>query len=535
MRPLAAGAVAIAAALAGIAALGDLRAHLVLFVLLFFFAFAAYLGAMWWMLRSAGGRNRLPFILGCAALFRLLLLFAPPTLSDGLYRYVWEGRVLLAGASPYAHPPDDPMLIPLRDAEIWPHVNNPDVPSPYPPLAQVGGMAAALLTPHATFGMKLVSLAGDLAVVGALVVLLRRAGAPAERVLIYAWHPLTVLEFAHSGHNDALMLAPLVLALALTAGPTASAVVGNARRAAASRRSSALPAALLVAIGALAKVTPLLLFPLLPRRLGVLPVLAALALVGAVWAPFLFLGGGTSGVGSIAAYLGSWQDNDSVHAVLRELAGARAAKALTLIGLGAAVLALTLHPALRRRPLWWQAYVVLGLSIAFASTVHAWYLTWLLPFLAPHLVARASFPFVAPWSALAWLLLSGLVALPYLTYDTHRWQLWISFAEYVPFYALLAVPAITRLPGAQRARTLQSARPAPAPATPPASAAQPTARPLQASARGATAPSDRRRRPTPPPPPGAAPAPRSAGASPVPPPECSTPSPGTAPRAAAAP
>ena len=467
MRPLAAGAVAIAAALAGIAALGDLRAHLVPFVLLFLLAFAAYLGAAWWVLRQPHGPSRLPFILCCAALFRLLLLFAPATLSDDLYRYVWEGRVLLAGVSPYAHPPDDPQLIPLRDSEIWPHVNNPSVPSPYPPLAQLGGMAAALLTPHTAFGMKVVSLLGDVGVVGALLLLLRRVGAPTERVLVYAWHPLTVLEFAHSGHNDSLMLAPLVLAVALVAGGTATATLTATRR---------WGAAALIAAGAVAKVTPLLLLPLLPRRLGLAPVAGSVLLVALAWAPLALLGGGA---GSIAAYLGTWQDNDSVHAVLREVAGLPAAKLLTLGGLIAGIAALAIHPALRRRPLWWQAYVVLGLCIVLASTVHAWYLTWLLPFLTLHLAARTSLPFVAPWSGLAWLLLSGLVVLPYLTYDTHQWRLWISFAEYVPFYALLAIPTIRQVVTARNARRSRRAR---APSAPAASVVQPLDRPSRASA-----------------------------------------------------
>jgi len=77
--------------------------------------------------------------------------------------------------------------------------------------------------------------------------------------------------------------------------------------------------------------------------------------------------------------------------------------------------------------------------------VHAWYLTWLLPLLAVGLSARPSPPFIAPWPGLAWLVFSGLVVLPYLTYDTHRWQLWISFAQYLPFYALLGAPLVMKL------------------------------------------------------------------------------------------
>ena len=58
---------------------------------------------------------------------------------------------------------------------------------------------------------------------------------------------------------------------------------------------------------------------------------------------------------------------------------------------------------------------------------------------------------VAAADGAAWLLFSGLVVLPYLTYDTHTWRLWISFAEYLPLYALLGLAGVRRarlrLPG----------------------------------------------------------------------------------------
>jgi alpha-1,6-mannosyltransferase len=414
----------------GVVALGDLRADLVAFIALFFAAFVAYLVAVWQALREpalTAGRRLWP-LLALALAYRLLLLPAAPTLSDDLYRYVWEGRVLAAGLSPYRHAPDDPRLTPLRDDTIWPRVNNPSAPSPYPPLAQLGGLLGALLTPASPLGVKLVATAADLATIGALLLLLAATGRPVGRVLVYAWHPLVLLAFSHSGHNDALMAAPLVLALALVA---------------AGRRGPAVP---LLALAALAKVLPLLLLPLLPRRLGLAPTLLLVALVVVAWLPFLLLGGGA--VGSIITYLGSWADNDSLHALLRLGLGEAGAKAVSLALVAGGVALLALHARLRARPLWWQLYVAFGLALALASTVHAWYLTWLLPPLAVHLEATAGRPWLGPLPALGWLLFSGLAALPYLTYDTHQWQLWISIVEYGPLYALLAVAALRRGPKA---------------------------------------------------------------------------------------
>ncbi len=434
----------------GIALLGPLRERLIPFLVLFALAFGTYLVAVWLVLRQPGlasGRRLWP-LLGLALIYRLILLPVAPTLSDDLYRYVWEGRVLLAGVSPYREPPSSPALAALRDDAIWPYVNNPDVPSPYPPLAQVAGAAGAALTPHSTLGVKLVFTLADVATIAALLALLWATGRPLGRVLVYAWHPLPIIAFSHSGHNDALMVALLTLGLALVA-----------------RHRRWLPA-LCLALAALSKVTPLLLFPLLPRKIGTAPAVLAGAIVLAAWVPFLVLGAGAPG--SLVTYLGEWKDNDSLHAVLHALIGPPGAKAVSLALLLAGVGALAFHPSLSRRPLWWQAYVALGLSILVASSVHSWYLTWLLPPLALTLhvgprwgrpdPADAATPvpprslWLGPPAAVGWLLFSGLVALPYLTYDTLWWHLGLSLAEYLPLFALLVTHLALHLTHRQERR-----------------------------------------------------------------------------------
>jgi hypothetical protein len=271
-------------------------------------------------------------------------------------------------------------------------------------------------------GVRLVATGADLLTIGAVLALLAATGRPPGRVLVYAWHPLVALAFAHSGHNDALMLAPLVLALAL---------------AEAGRRWSP---ALLLGLATLGKVVPLLLVPLLARRFGLAPLGLLATILLLAWLPFVAIGGGATG--SLALYLATWADNDSLHAVLRLLLGTTGAKAASALLLLAGLALLALHPRLRHRPLWWQAYVALGLALVTASTVHAWYLTWLLPLLAVRLEAGTRPLALGPAPALGWLLFSGLVALTYLTYDTHQWQLWISVAEYLPLYVCLALPAI---------------------------------------------------------------------------------------------
>jgi hypothetical protein len=60
---------------------------------------------------------------------------------------------------------------------------------------------------------KLPAALADLGLIATLWALLKARGMPTKRLLIYAWSPLPVFEFWVSGHNDAIALLFVVLAL----------------------------------------------------------------------------------------------------------------------------------------------------------------------------------------------------------------------------------------------------------------------------------------------------------------------------------
>ena len=68
-------------------------------------------------------RTRVPLlIIGLAAVAaRMLLLWQEP--GDDIYRYIWEGKLLLQNINPYLHPPDAMGLVSLRDT-IWDSVQH---------------------------------------------------------------------------------------------------------------------------------------------------------------------------------------------------------------------------------------------------------------------------------------------------------------------------------------------------------------------------------------------------------------------------
>ena len=212
-----------------------------------------------------------PAILPLGAAMRLAVFVPPPLLSTDVYRYVWDGRVQAAGVNPYRYLPVAPELEPLRDqgtdpAAIYSNINRADfAPAIYPPAAQALFARVGLVWPT-IWGMKAAMLAFDAVTAAAALLLLRTARLPGSRVLIYAWNPLVVWEFAGGTHVDAAAI-----------GLSALAVLAVVRC-----RPALAGAALGLAV--LCKLLPAALFPALWRRWDLLTPLAFGAVIAAGYA-----------------------------------------------------------------------------------------------------------------------------------------------------------------------------------------------------------------------------------------------------------
>src|SRR5687768_5718585 len=97
------------------------------------YAAACYLVLRWG--RNLPVRSTLVLIGLVAILSRAILVPAAPTLSNDIYRYVWDGRVMAAGMSPYAYPPGASEVASLHenDDAIWPYINRKAAITIYPP------------------------------------------------------------------------------------------------------------------------------------------------------------------------------------------------------------------------------------------------------------------------------------------------------------------------------------------------------------------------------------------------------------------
>ncbi|HJT57801.1 MAG TPA: glycosyltransferase 87 family protein, partial [Ktedonobacteraceae bacterium] len=181
-------------------------------------SFLPYLAACAFVLltKPAIGRWRwieIGAILLGALLLRVILLPLPPGLSHDSWRYLWDARVTLHGFSPYVYAPFDKALIPLRDSVLLPNSRFRTAPTIYPPGAQGVFLLSYLLAGSNLYFLKSIFLVFDMVTCIALIILLGRKGLDQRRVILYAWCPLPIIEFAIEGHVDVITLTFTILAV----------------------------------------------------------------------------------------------------------------------------------------------------------------------------------------------------------------------------------------------------------------------------------------------------------------------------------
>jgi hypothetical protein len=467
-RPLIGAGVVMTLCFAAIAGLPRLRgAALIPFLIYFVGAGIAYTIAVYWIPRQPVSVR---WVWIFALLFRLIILFnRPPTLSDDVYRYIWDGRLVNAAVSPYAHRVDSSLLDQLASPQRE-LVNNAWMASPYLPAAQAVFAAVYGLAPDSPFAFQVAAVGLDLLAGWLLTRILFLLGLPRARAIIYLWNPLVILEFAHGAHIDALMLVLVMAALwFLVRERRRSSARPSQKSSPAKRlipRIDGLASPALLAAATLTKGVPALLVPVLVWRWGWRRALFCVSLIILVLVPIgLDAGWGLTGpldgeglFGALRIYATRWNYNGGLYhwlevvlsgyptpgAVPPEFVGEAPIRAARLIVSGA-LLVTVLALARRARRcdddlcLLRMVTIVFAAYLLLSTTVHPWYVTIVVPFL-PFWVNRTGdearhHRFLWPW-----LFFSTAVSLSYLTYldpTNLREYDWVRLIQYGPLYALL--------------------------------------------------------------------------------------------------
>ncbi len=342
-----------------------------------------------------------------AIAMRMVLLLCVP--NSDCNRYAWEGRIQNLGFSPYLVGPKDPDLEPFRD-EIWNGINKKKFTTIYPPLSELEFRLLSWLhyskkTPQVAHALL------DVAVLLVLAGLLRRLRRPGWYVAIYALSPLTLSSFAHAGHNDTLMILPLL-------GFVAAAGAGRWRLAGAA-----------LGLAILAKTTPAILLALLVRKsraglaIALIIVAAGYLLYSeAGWKLFETLrtfpedGPFNSLFDALRLFLNrrfDWRIRSSERMII----------AMSIMGIAAA------YRVWRPRDILTDARWLMALAVLLLPIIHFWYLAWPLALIA-----------LAPRGYVAWIVLAatnvfywqsewaGQVGLPW------RLESWAVCATWIPFF-----------------------------------------------------------------------------------------------------
>jgi len=363
---------------------------------------------------------------------RALLLPIPPTLSDDIYRYIWDGRVFAAGMDPYGFSPDAIELEALRD-ELWERLPHREVATVYPPAA-LSLFSIASRSPSPLIALKAMLVLAELIACWLLWRLAIRLGRNPGDVGWFAWNPLVTLEVAGMGHIDALGL-PFILLTLLWLLPR--------------RLERWRWGAMFTAAGAiLVKIVPIVCVPLwaMTSRRPARFIVGAGALTALIALPVMTRNGVPSG---LVQYGVSWEFNGPLYEPLWRLLEWIDTPAAVAAGLD------QLKEMTGRHELWNRFYPfnyprlhaklllagllgfvalwtlksrdvvdgtgrLFGTIVLISATVYPWYLLWVLPWAA--LYRRTS-----------WLALSALLFLSYLPQLTE--------IELIPFvYALIWGP-----------------------------------------------------------------------------------------------
>lgn len=184
--------------------------------------FALYIGAATLVHRARPREGLAVLVLALALLFQVTLFFMPGIFTTDIFSYAAYGYIAgVYGLDPYLQLPG---YFPENPLVQWIHPVWKFAPAVYGPLwvdlSSILSAAIQGLKPvDEILAYKLIINIVHLVNIG-LVWRLLRQFQPGNRVaglLLFTWNPLLLFEFAGNGHNDALMLTFLLLAVLLFA------------------------------------------------------------------------------------------------------------------------------------------------------------------------------------------------------------------------------------------------------------------------------------------------------------------------------
>jgi hypothetical protein len=182
----------------------------------------SFLFAIYFVCYKSFSITHLRYLVVAGILFRLLLLFSVPNLSDDVYRFIWDGRLAANGINPFSHLPTEIMQIgpvPGIDAVLYEQLNSPNYFAIYPPFLQAVFWMAAKVFPTNVYGaiifFKLVIILFEFGNIMIIKQLLKKLSLPERLSILYSINPLIIIELSGNVHFESMMIFFVLLSFLL--------------------------------------------------------------------------------------------------------------------------------------------------------------------------------------------------------------------------------------------------------------------------------------------------------------------------------
>ena len=153
----------------------------------------------------------------------VVVLWAPAHLSEDVYRFYWDGQLLVHGIHPYAYTPTEILELKLSSEfkvtlhQIYPFLNSPDYYSVYPPVSQYLFGSLVWMAGKSFWVFTILFRATLLICLGIVLyftkLLLQSFQIPTGQVIVLALHPLIWIEGIGNFHFELTQLALISAAL----------------------------------------------------------------------------------------------------------------------------------------------------------------------------------------------------------------------------------------------------------------------------------------------------------------------------------
>lgn len=394
-------------------------------------------GAYYWIIRQQNYDVKLGVSLAVG--LRILLLFSFPNLSDDIYRFVWDGRLLLNEIHPFAQLPSELITSSTLPEgitkELYEQLNSPDYYTIYPPVAQAVFWFSNWCSPDSIAGtalvMKIILCCFEIGTIVVMLHLLKHLKLPNKTIFLYALNPLILIEIVGNLHFEGVMIFFLLLAIYALVQAKGQFLF--------------ILSALCFALSIASKLLPLLFLPLFISYLGWRKSIQYFIWIGvfliACFAP-LVSGLFVDNFGdSLNLYFQKFEFNASLYYVFRWLGyqwkGYNMISSLGPMMAICTFISILLLSYFRReqskKVLIENMLFAITIYLLFATTVHPWYSS--LP-LAIGVFTRFHYPVV-------WTFLIGFTYINY-SYEVYQENLWIVAFEYIILSTIIILEIFLR-------------------------------------------------------------------------------------------